>query len=171
MTNHNPIIFVDMDGVLANLYGYAAEIHDVETYNEITPEQWQVFFKGSNAYYLFRDLPIFANANTLLSMIKSYAGGYNILSSPLSFDRAGSIKGKREWIENHIKVKPNKIIFEHEKYKYAVQHDTPNILIDDYGINITAWKNAGGIGIKFQNDQDSPDKIEVILKTVFGKYK
>jgi 5'(3')-deoxyribonucleotidase len=159
-TPSSPIVYVDMDGVLADLYNYAATLHDVDHYNNMTSEQWESFFKDSNAYHLFRDIKPFPTANKLLQLVKKFAGGYTILSSPLSFDKAGSIKGKREWLSKHIKVAPDQVTFEHDKYKYAVQPDgTPNILIDDYGVNIRAWNNAGGIAIKYQADEDSLDKV------------
>lgn len=170
--NAKPIVYVDMDGVLADLYSHAAEISDVEHYNQMTPDQWESFFKDSDAYHLFRDIDMFPTANQLLELVKNYAGGYRILSSPLNFDREGSIKGKREWLSKNINVPADKIVFEHEKYKYAVQSDgTPNILIDDYGVNTRAWDAAGGIAIKYQADEDSLDKVVQVLEKVFGKDK
>jgi 5'(3')-deoxyribonucleotidase len=167
-----PIVYVDMDGVLADLYSHAAELSDVDHYNDMTPEQWESFFKDSDAYHLFRSIKPFSTANELLQLVTHYAGGYRILSSPLSFDREGSIKGKREWLAKHIKVPADKIVFEHDKYKYAVQPDgTPNILIDDYGVNTRAWDAAGGTAIKYQADEDSLDKIVRVLQKVFDKDK
>jgi hypothetical protein len=167
--NTKPIVYVDMDGVLADLYNHAAEIHDVEHYNEMTRDEWEAFFKDSNAHHLFRDIPPFVTANQLLNLVKKYAGGYRILSSPLNFDREGSIKGKREWLAKHINVPADEIIFEHEKYKYAVQPDgTPNVLIDDYGVNTRAWKNAGGIACKYQADENDLSVVEDVLKETFG---
>lgn len=160
-----PIVYVDMDGVLADLFNHAGGLHDVEHYTRITKDQWEHFFKNTNAYHLFRDLPAFSTANKLLQIVKQYAGGYTILSSPLNFDRAGSIKGKREWLAKHISVQPDNVIFEHEKYKYAKQADgTPNILIDDFNTNIKAWRAAGGIGIKYQADENSLDVVVQALK-------
>ena len=170
--NAKPIVYVDMDGVLADLYSHAAEISNVEHYNQMTPEQWETFFKDSDAYHLFRDIHPFSTANTLLGLVKKYAGGYTILSSPLSFDRAGSIKGKTEWLKNHITVKPDNIVFEHDKYKYAVQPGgTPNVLIDDYGVNTRAWDAAGGTAIKYQADENDLSEVADVLANVFVKDK
>jgi len=163
-----PITYVDMDGVLADLYNYAAELHDVETYHHMSKDQWEKFFKDSDAHHLFSNIPPFSTANKLLEIVKHYAGGYCILSSPLSFDKRGSIRGKTEWLKKHITVSPDKVIFEHEKYKYAVQpNGTPNILIDDYGVNTRAWTAAGGIAIKFQSDEDPISKVVNILEKVY----
>ena len=167
-----PIVYVDMDGVLADLYNYAAELHDVDHYNHMTKDEWEAFFRDSDAYHLFRNIQPFSTANKLLELVKQYAGGYRILSSPLSFDREGSIKGKREWLAKHIKVPADKIVFEHDKYKYAVQpNGTPNILIDDYGVNTRAWDAAGGIAVKYQADEDNLSKVVKVLQKVFGKDK
>ena len=167
-----PIVYVDMDGVLADLYNHAAELHDVDHYNHMTKDEWEAFFRDSDAYHLFRNIQPFSTANKLLELVKQYAGGYRILSSPLSFDREGSIKGKREWLAKHIKVPADKIVFEHDKYKYAVQpNGTPNILIDDYGINTRAWDAAGGIAVKYQADEDNLSKVVKVLQKVFGKDK
>jgi 5'(3')-deoxyribonucleotidase len=157
-------VYVDMDGVLADLFNHVGEIHDVDHYNKMTQDQWEEFFKNTNAYELFRSLPAFPTANKLLQLVQDFAGGYTILSSPLSFDREGSIKGKREWLAKHIHVKPDNIIFEHDKAKYANANGVHNILIDDYGVNIRAWNAAGGVAIKYQADEDSLSDVFKALK-------
>ena len=64
-------------------------------------------------------------------------------------------------------------IFTHNKHHYAINKLTgkPNILVDDKIRNIAAWNKAGGIGIRFQNDEDDIEtylfpKIEEALETV-----
>jgi len=152
-------VYVDMDGVLADLFNHVGGLHDVEHYNKMTQQQWEEFFKNSNAYELFKNLPAFPTANKLLSIVKNFAGGYKILSSPLNFDKAGSIKGKKEWLAKHINVPADAWVFEHEKQKYATSNGVPNVLIDDYGVNIRNWQAAGGIAIKYQADEDSLKKV------------
>ena len=167
-SNQNPQVFVDMDGVLADLFNYAAELHDVKHYNSMSKEQFEKFFANTDSYKLFRDLPKFKSTDALLNLVLKYAGKFNILSSPNIYNTKDSIKGKREWLENNVNVPINKIIFDHEKYKYATQKNgTPNILIDDFSNNTRLWKKQGGIAIKYQADEDSLEKVEDLLKKIY----
>lgn len=163
-----PIVYVDMDGVLVDLFNHIGSIHDVEHYSQMTIAEYDAFFKNTNAYELFRDVPAFETANDLISMVKTLAGEYTILSSPLNFDRDGSIKGKQEWLKKHLSIQPDNIVFEHEKYKYAKTDETPNILIDDFRKNLDAWEAAGGIGIKYQGDENT---IEELMKELTAVLK
>jgi hypothetical protein len=162
-----PTVFVDMDGVLANLFNHVAEIHDVDHYNEMSKAEWEHFLANTDAYHLFMNIPPFATANTLLQMVKDLFGGYTILSSPLSYDREGSIAGKSDWLRQHISVPADGWVFEHNKFKYARQpNGTPNILIDDWGKNIIPWREHGGIGIKYQADEDDLASLKQQLEEV-----
>lgn len=162
-----PIIWIDIDGVLADLFNHVAEIHDVEHYNHLTKAEWDSFLKDTDAEHLFANLPMFPNANKLLHMVVKLFGGYKILSSPLNFDKEGSIRGKNQWLDKNITVPDNGRVFEHDKYKYAVQADgTPNVLIDDWRYNIDLWNKAGGIGIKYQADEDSLEELYNKLKAI-----
>lgn len=167
-----PIIFMDMDGVLVNLFNHVAEIHDVEHYNHMTREQWDKFFRDTDAEELFANLPAFANANQILQTVVDIFGGYCILSSPLNFDPQGSIRGKQRWLDKHITVPDQGRVFEHEKYKHAKQSNgTPNVLVDDYRYNIDLWNQAGGIGIKFQNDENTLAGLKSQLLKVQLKFR
>lgn len=164
-------VFVDMDGVLADLFNHVGKIHDVEHYTNMKKEEWEAFFQDSDAEKLFASLPMFANANELLAMVKEMFGGYKILSSPLNYDKDGSIKGKKEWLQKHIIVPADDWIFDHEKYKYAMNGKIPNILIDDYRKNIHLWEKAGGIGIKWQNDEDTLDSLKTQLENKISYFR
>ena len=167
-----PVIYIDMDGVLCDLFNRAAELNSVDHYHQMTKAQWESFLQDSDAYELFTGLPMFTTANALLEMVKGMFGGYRILSSPLSFDKAGSIAGKREWLQKHITVPADGWIFDHEKFKYAVQSDgTPNILIDDWSKNIVPWNERGGIGIKYQADENSLAELKQMLLAAKRDYQ
>lgn len=108
----------------------------------------------------FNRLPKFGTADALVGYLVKTFGSYKVLSSPLRGDYENSEKYKKEWVARELKPGPSQVIIEHRKEKYAKQPDgTPNILIDDRGNNITNWEAKGGIGIKYQADEDSLDKI------------
>jgi hypothetical protein len=56
------------------------------------------------------------------------------------------------------------------KERHAVNPDgSPNILIDDRGTNIVAWRARGGIGIKYQADEDSLNIVKTALDKAYGR--
>ena len=61
-----PVVYVDMDGVLADLFNYAATLQNVDHYQKMTDEETEKFFRSTNAYELFSSIPMFSTANQLL---------------------------------------------------------------------------------------------------------
>jgi hypothetical protein len=69
-----------------------------------------------------------------------------------------------------LNPQPGEILITGQKEHYAVNADgSPNILIDDRGTNIVAWRARGGIGIKYQADEDSLQIVADGLMRAFGK--
>ena len=144
-------IYVDMDGVLADFFGDWAKLMGVDSFRDIKDvDAGLQKIKDTEDFWL--NLPVTDNAKPLLELIRKVKGEYSICSSPLPGD-PNSEPHKREWIEKHLSFFPPKeIIITHDKAKYATQPDgTPNILIDDYGVNIAKWEAAGGIGFKHKD--------------------
>jgi len=144
-------IYVDMDGVLADFFGSWAKLMGKDNYRDIKDvEPALQKIKDTENFWL--DLPLTNNAKGLLGLIKKVKGEYKILSSPLPGD-PNSEPHKREWIKKHLDFfPPTDVIITHDKAKYATQKDgTPNILIDDYGVNINKWESSGGIGFKHKD--------------------
>ena len=143
-------IFVDMDGVLADFFTEWKKLigQGWRDITDIKPALQKI--RDTENFWL--DLPMTANAQNLLNLIKDVRGEYNILSSPLP-DDPNSEPHKHEWIKKHLGFfPPADVIITHDKAKYATQADgTPNILIDDYGVNIGKWEAAGGIGFKHKD--------------------
>lgn len=155
-----PIIYVDMDGVLVDLFNHIGFMHETH-YTNLTREQMDKFFRETDSYELFRDAPMFENANQLLEMVVGLFGSYRILSSPLSTNKEDSVRGKKEWLQNNITVPAEEWVFEHDKYKYAKQEDgTPNVLIDDFKVNLQRWDAHGGISIKYQGDENTLNQLK-----------
>lgn len=85
-------------------------------------------------------LPWSASGEYLWKNIKKY--NPMILTTPL--DTASRI-GKRIWVMNNLNIPLERIIFSHNKSKYAInENGEPNILIDDFEVNTKPFEKKGG---------------------------
>ena len=144
-------IYVDMDGVLADFFGAWAKLMGKSSYRDIKDVTAGLQkIKDTDNFWL--KLPLTKNAYNLLSIIAQVKGEYYILSSPLPGD-PNSDPHKRQWVKKNLSNFPPKdVIITSNKEKYAQNDDgTSNILIDDYGVNISKWEAAGGIGFKHKD--------------------
>jgi len=167
-----PKIYLDMDGVLADFFSEYAKMAGVDSgkYRDIPKDKVEATLDAMIGTDFFARLPMFPNVPKLLKLVLSYTDHYNICSSPLRGDGANSEKYKRVWIKQHLNPQPKEIIITSNKSTYATQSDgTPNILIDDRGLNINGWNGAGGIGIKYQADEDSLEIVKRGLDKAFKK--
>ena len=64
------------------------------------------------------------------------------------------------WIQKNLSPLPEEIFIVREKSPFAQYQGTKNILIDDRPDNIIQWKEAGGIGIRYQANKDGIELIE-----------
>jgi hypothetical protein len=157
-------VYVDMDGVVADFFAEYAKLAGVQNgnYRDIPPAKVDPTLNKMIGTDFFFRLPKFPTADKLLQIVVDAAGGYNICSSPLRGDHENSGVQKKRWIQKHLNPQPKQIYIVANKAKYAKNTDgMPNVLIDDRGSNISAWEAAGGIGIKYQADEDS---LKVVLE-------
>ena len=154
-----PTVYVDMDGVLADFFSVYAKMAGVKTYREVPPAKVDPTLNKMVGTDIFARLPKFNTTDKLIDMVTSKFGSYNILSSPLRGDHENSKKHKLTWLKNNLKVQPKQAIIVADKTPFATRGGLPNILIDDRGLNIQRWRDAGGFGIKYQADEDSLDVI------------
>jgi len=166
MTDGKPIVYLDMDGVLADFFGGVEFLYGVEHWKELTNDKTkdlkkQVIDRITGTDF-FAVLPKFPTADALIDMVKKFTGGnFSINTSPLRGDHENSAKYKKVWISNNIE-KPDEIIVTGRKESYAKNKasGTPNILIDDRPVNIEKWQAAGGYGILYQANRDSLEKVK-----------
>ena len=153
-----PRIMIDLDGVIVEFFEEYAKLAGVISgnYRDIPIEKAEPTLDKMIGTDFFATLQKTHIADDLIKLIVDLHGTYSICSSPLRGDHANSEKWKRVWIKNNLNPLPDEIMITPNKATYAIQTcGTPNILIDDRGLNITNWINAGGIGIKFQASEDS----------------
>ena len=165
-----PEVFLDMDGVVADFFGEYAKIAKAENYRTIPGKLREPVLDKMIGSDFFYRLPKFPTADKLVDMLTKTFGHYNICSSPLRGDHENSDQMKRAWIKENLNPQPKRIVITPNKPQMApaVQEDgTPNILIDDRNTNITQWEQAGGLGIKYQADEDGLDVVVNGIKRAF----
>lgn len=156
-------IYVDMDGVLVDLYGHSAKIANIHHYAQMP--DWEHFYNTVDVFKLFANAAKFNTADHLMKVSEHYGTNVVLLTSPLQNNVKESIRGKKVWLKHHMPAYLGKTIYEHQKQKYAVTNGVPNILIDDSGRNISAWAAAGGIAIKYKADEDNlTDVIDKLIE-------
>jgi len=173
---NRPEIFLDMDGVLADFFSEYAKLAGVPAdvksgradYRNIPAELREPVIAKMRGTDFFHRLPKFPSADRLVAMVVKIFGYYNICSSPLRGDNQNSEAMKRAWIADNLDPQPRVIRITGRKGKYAKQQDgTPNILVDDRNTVLTEWEQSGGIGIKYQADEDGLDTVASGLRRAF----
>lgn len=165
-----PIVYIDMDGVLADMWGEVARHHGVDHWRKARKKQKIDKIAKKPGFFLhLKPLP---NAGRLIHNVLKMADSYSILSSPLLSTVEQSTREKAEWLENNLKKNPPRsVLFDHEKFKFARQADgTPNILIDDLDTNIWLWEANGGIGILYK-DADCNKALKQLQGALQGEFK
>ena len=165
-----PVVYIDMDGVLADFFGGVEKLFGVAHWKELTGTKDEAGLKQEvinkiSGTDFFATLPEFPTADQLVTMVKKFTGGtFSILTSPLRGDYENSGKYKQVWIKQHIQ-NPEQTIITGRKESYAKDKasGTPNILIDDRPTNIERWQNAGGYGILYQANRDPLTKVQQAL--------
>ena len=164
-TEHQPTIFLDMDGVQADFFGEWCKRDGVDHWKSIENREEEITKLRNSSeeevYRFFRDLEPLQGGMKLVAWLKQNGIPFTILSAPLTSDfREASIQGKLEWLDQHNPGASGNAIFDKEKQNYAVTNGRPNILIDDYGFNTKNWEDAGGIAIKYEDEYDVDDSAE-----------
>ena len=153
------MIYLDMDGVIADFFSAIENEFGVSHWKDLDFKE-QAFSKLKNTDF-FNRIPEFQTTSSLVTFVKECAFSndidWGICSSPLRGDTNNSAYWKRVWLErNNYMPKVSNCIFTSNKHKYAWSEldRMPNILIDDKPQNIRSWNDAGGIGIRYQANED-----------------
>lgn len=148
-----PVIFFDMDGVLADFVGGALAAHGrtdiphaevtwgIEAQLGIAPADfWSVC-----DFDFWANLAVLDDGRKLIARAEWIAGAANIalLTSPC--DTKGCIDGKRAWIERHLPEYRRRAFFGSAKELFA---GPTKVLIDDHDDNCSKFSRAGGYALQ-----------------------
>ena len=147
-----------MDGVLADFFKGFANHFGKDHWKQIQNKEKSIQeLQGTD---FFNTLEPFPSTMELVNFVQTLVGDDNwgINSSPLRGDRDNSAYWKRVWLTRHF-IMPNveNLIFTGQKENFAMDKidGTANVLIDDKPDNVGRWSAKGGIGIRYQANEDS----------------
>ena len=154
-------IYLDMDGVITDFFGGVARKFGVDHWKSI--QDREIAFATLANTDFFYNLDIFDETYSIVKFVKEISGGdWGICSSPMRGDIMNSAYWKRQWLNRWDITPPlvENMIFPSNKHKYAMNKldRTRNSLIDDKLQNIDRWNQAGGIGIRFQCNEDDTNE-------------
>lgn len=163
--------YLDMDGLLANLFDTVSQRLHRKTYSDSSAEDklvTRMLWEDKKAFLkrvggvesLFANLEPYPTNDILINKVKRCFGGFFLCSHPAKIDRDGCIKGKLSWIGEHVVKDYGEgflgVTFPAKKEEYAVgQKGEPNLLIDDFQPYIDAWRDKGGVAIRIRSDKFS----------------
>jgi len=160
-----PVLYLDMDGVLADFEGWAADTFgEHEWKREINLPNWGLFTKYTNIFSL---LPLMPGAIELYNHCVDIMEDKNqvqILTalpqrSPEMLQTAA--QHKIEWARKHISKDVRVRFGPFAKDKKFHVHQSDDVLVDDVSSNIEEWRAAGGHGILHLDAQRSIIDLEV----------
>jgi 5'(3')-deoxyribonucleotidase len=176
------MVYVDMDGVLANLYDFLSFRIINKPYSSTSEEERmkmreKVFRRKENFLKYFPEGPeaVFENLDpfefnrTLIELINDRFGEYTILSRPSNLDREGTKRAKLKWVEKHLSFCPPKEVLLVQD-KSANGRARNNILIDDWDKFLIKWKENGGIAIEYKaNFFNNKQEVHSYFSMMFDK--
>lgn len=177
------MVYVDLDGVLANLYDYISVRLFQQKFSMLNEFQIPIFrsyfrektyFEHSfpeGAEAVFERLEPFPFNEILIKTVIDFAGEYCILSRPCKLDLQGTKRAKLKWVEKNLSFCPPKDVFLVQD-KSANNRPRESILIDDWDEFLIRWQQKGGTSIKFDAKTfNTSNDVRTYLKNQFALSK
>jgi 5'(3')-deoxyribonucleotidase len=167
-----PHLYLDMDGVQADLFHRVAELENVEHWDDI-PDQDEAITRLSlkgydSVYQLFRNLKPLQGGQVIIKWLHTKKIPFTVLSAPLRNEQEASKQGKRDWLDQYNPGSSSNAIFTKRKFKHAITNGQPNVLVDDFNYYLHSWSDAGGIAVK-HSDATTDHTIKQLEK-IYAPY-
>lgn len=171
-----PHLYLDMDGVQADFFGAWAEKNKVGHWKAINDKEKEIEILANSSakevYDFFRDLKPLQGGNKVVAWLHQNKIPFTVLSAPLRgpYNNA-SIEAKKDWLDQYNPGTSGNAIFTGEKYRYAMKDGQPQVLVDDFGKYLQAWRNAGGIAVKHEDEHEDPNSATETIKQLEKIYR
>lgn len=150
--NKMPHLYLDMDGVQADLFHAMAVREKVPHWDDIEDQDdaiTRLSLQGPyEVYQLFRELDPLPGGQEIIKWLHHNKIPFTVLSAPLRNEQQASIEAKKDWLDQYNPGTSGDAIFTKKKFQYAVTDGRPNVLVDDFNYYLQSWANAGGIAVK-----------------------
>ncbi len=170
-----PQPYCDMDGVLVDFLKGASEFWGFDTlaenarFNEIWPllsERTRLEQDWPDFWY---ELHPMSHTNQLWSLLLPY--NPSVLTAIPDDGWVTCKQQKLAWCECFLlNFDPTRFhgVYRPEKVQFAKQADgTPNLLIDDFKMNIREWEAAGGIAVHYTDGPEGISKVKEALAEIY----
>jgi hypothetical protein len=167
-----PHLYLDMDGVQADLFTAIADREKVNHWNEINDPDTAITrlsLEGPKSVYnLFRNLKPLDGGQIVVKWLHDNKIPFTVLSAPLRNENQASIDAKKDWLDQHNPGARENAKFTKKKFQYAMNNGQPNVLVDDFDYYLNSWTEAGGIAVK-HSDETTTDTIKQ-LETIYAAW-
>lgn len=151
-----PMVFLDMDGVIADFVGSTCKAHGLESpYGNTNclgifemEQCWGMseedFWKPLGTFEFWADMPKTPEADEIVDFLLCKFGKENIciLTNPSFYD--GCISAKKQWVKKNYPMLAGQMLFGSQKQFLA---GSGRFLVDDRDKNIQSFNKFGGHGI------------------------
>jgi hypothetical protein len=161
-----PVLYVDLDGVLVNLKKKIGEIYN-SNINSLSSNEFAILFYdliGEMNYQqtinFWESLEETSDCHLLWDFLKNYQP---LILTSVSGNKA-SVIGKKNWCKNNLKIEPERVFCSRkssEKQNFACPQA---ILIDDLDKNIEGFRSKGGYGILHVNAKQTITELQELFK-------
>ena len=161
----SPIIFCDMDGVLADFKTAAVKVNGMSIQKWMNiPSSQQKWERIKNTSNFWQNLPWMPGGQALWRFLTKFDP--HILSAYVeeTYD-PNCIPGKTAWLRKNTRITDKSkihLVRRREKKNFAKYGGQKNILIDDYEKNVREFINAGGMGIVHKNYRNTIRSLKLL---------
>jgi len=157
-----PHLYLDMDGVQADFFGAWSKRSGVDHWKAIADKEAEInqlaHSSDKEVYDFFYKLAPLSGGMKVISWLRKNKIPYTVLSAPLRGPyKEASVRAKKDWLDKYHTGSSAGAIFTDKKYQHAMSGGRPNVLVDDFGKYLNAWKEAGGIAVKHEDQYEDPD--------------
>jgi 5'(3')-deoxyribonucleotidase len=167
-----PHLYLDMDGVQADLFHAMAKREKVEHWDDIADQDdaiQRLALSGPlEVYQLFRELDPLPGGQRIIKWLHQHHIPFTVLSAPLRMEQEASKEAKRDWLDQYNPGSSETAIFTSKKYQYAMSNGRPNVLVDDFNYYLQTWAKHGGIAVK--HSDESTDHTIMQLEKIYKPY-